>query len=120
MEYLFTQQITHNGIDLELDFLKSCTLTLKINSPAPIVVMRMLNPNNTLLEDLRLKKYDQLAVRFMDIMSDDVGDVMNLVILDIIQDKNPNILILECLEENAYWLLQKDYRIFNKMSVPDV
>jgi hypothetical protein len=120
MEYLFTQQITHNENDLELDFLKSCTLTLKINSPAPIVVLRMLNPNNTLLEDLGLIKYDELAVRFMDINSEDDGETMNLVILDIIQDKNPNILILECLEENAYWLLQKNYQIFNKQPVPSI
>jgi len=77
----------------------------------------MLNPNNTLLEDADIKKYDELTVRFMDIYSEDEGDLMNLVILDIQQDKNPNILILECLEENAYWLLQRDYRIFNKMSV---
>lgn len=117
MEYLFTQQITHNGIDLELDLLKSCTLTLKINSPAPTVVLRMLNPNNTLLEDLGLQKYDELNVRFMDINSDDDGNVMKVVILDIRQDKNPNILVLECLEKNAYWLLQRDFKIFNKMTI---
>ncbi len=119
-EYLFTQSITHNNVDLELDFLKSNTLTMKLNSLAPVAILRLLNPHNTLVEDMGIEAFDELKIKFMDLYSEDDGDVMDFVVVYIHPDKNPNILMLECMEKNAYRLSQKDTEIFHRMSVPAI
>jgi len=101
--------------------LKSATLTLKVNALAPFLILRILNPHNFLLEDIGLKKFDELKIRFMDYYDeDDKGELMTVIVLDFHPDKNPNIMVIECLEESAYWLSQKDYKIFSRKPIASI
>jgi hypothetical protein len=57
----------------------------------------------------------------MDATSDDDTEIMEVVICDIKQDPDSaNMLILECLEKNAYHLSQNDTRIFVRESVSTI
>jgi len=121
MEYLFIQQISLNGVDLELELLKSATLSLSVNALAPFLKLRFLNPHNTILEDIGIQEKDEIKVRFMDIFSEDVGNVQDFVVCDIRPDeRNANFIVFECLEKHAYHLSQRDTKIFNKMSISSI
>ncbi len=118
-ENTYVQQIQYDNKDLNLELLRSLTLTRSVNALAPFLVIRFLNPHNILLEDVNLREMEELSIRFMDSTSDDDAEIMKAVICDIKQDaNNANILVLECMEKSAYYLSQKDTRIFFKESVP--
>ena len=120
-ENTYVQQIQYNNQDLNLELLRSLTLTRSVNALAPFVVIRFLNPHNTLLEDVKLREMEELSIRLMDSTSDDDAEIIKAIICDIKQDvNNANILVLECMERSAYYLSQKDTRIFFKESVPTI
>ncbi len=120
-ENVYVQQIQYKNQDLNLELLRSLTLTRSVNALAPFLVLRMLNPHNALLDDVGIRELDELNIRLMDATSDEDSELMNVVICDIKQDpKNANIIILECLEKNVYHLSQTDTRIFVKESVSTV
>lgn len=124
----FVQSIQFDGAEVGIDYLKSATLTVEINAIAPVLVLRLKNPVNTLLEDLGLKVQlqskgkGQIKLHLMDYYSPESKPVvMDFKIMDIHEDhRNNNILVCECLEIHAYHLSQKSHEVYTKSSIENI
>ncbi len=119
-ENLFTQQVTYKDADIDLSVLQSMTLTFKLNSLAPNLVLQFNNPNNAFLEEVGIKKFETIQARFMDLYSEDPGRLLNFVIVGTPPDRNKKLITLECVEENAYRLTEKGSKIFNNKDVGSI